>query len=222
MPTRPDHSPLRNRVTPYGEIVATPERGLVYANRGCLHDASGEIRRRYQVRRWIACRLEFHGRRRAALMRLGRFTELFFLDDATAMAAGHRACGECRYEDYVRFVSVWCTLYPDDERGADAIDARLHAERVVDGASHSGSSPRLVQSPVACGSLPDGAFVSIDGAAWLVRGSSLRLWTPGGYTERRARPGPRTRVEPITTPSLLEILRAGWEPVVPLLHPSAG
>jgi hypothetical protein len=219
--TRPDHSPLPNRVTPFGEVIAVPERGLVYANRGCLHDASGAIRRRYAVRRWIACRLEFKGWQRGALMMPGRFTELFFLDDATAMAAGHRACALCRRPDYNRFVDIWSSRYPDDERGADAIDARLHAERVVDGASHSGSSPRRTQDPVACGTLPDGAFVTVDGAAWLVRGSSLRLWTPGGYTDSRRRPGPRTRVEPITPPSLVEVLRAGWEPVVALLHPSA-
>jgi hypothetical protein len=219
--TRPDRSPLCNRVTPYGELIAVPERGLVYANRGCLHDPSGSIRRRYAVRRWIACRLEFHGRRRAGLMMPGRYTELFFLDDVTAMAAGHRACGECRYEDYERLRSIWSSLYPDDDRSADVIDARLHRERVVDGDSHSGSSPRQVQEPVLCGSLPDGAFVSIDDAPWLVRGSSLRLWTPGGYTERRRRPGPRTRVQPITTPSFVEVLRAGWDPVVPLYHPSA-
>jgi hypothetical protein len=221
MATRPDRSPLPNRVTPFGELVAVPERGLVYGNRGCLHSDSGEIRRRFAVRRWIACRLEFNGRRRAGLMMPGRYTELFFVDDATAMAAGHRACAECRRPDYDRLVTVWRTLYPDDERGADAIDARLHAERVIDGAGHSGSSERLRQSPVAAGSLPDGAFVAVDGAAWLVRGPSLRRWSPGGYGGRRRRPGPRTLVEPITPPSLVELLRAGWEPVVPLLHPSA-
>jgi hypothetical protein len=204
-----------------GELIAVPERGLVYGNRGCLHSDSGEIRRRYAVRRWIACRLEFRGRRRPGLMMPGRYTELFLVDEATAMAAGHRACAECRRGDYDRLVSVWSSLYPDDERGADAIDARLHAERVIDGASHSGSSARRAQEPLAAGSLPDGAFVVLDGAAWLVRGRSLALWTPGGYTERRRRPGPRALLEPITPPSLLAVLRAGWEPVVPLLHPSA-
>jgi hypothetical protein len=217
---RPTTSPLCNRVTPFGELIAVSERGLAYGNRGCLHDSSGEIRRRYAVRRWIACRLEFR-RRRPGLMMPGRYTELFLLDDATAMAAGHRACAECRRADYDRLVSVWSSLYPDDERGADAIDARLHAERVIDGASHSGSSARRPQEPIAAGSLPDCAFVVLDGAAWLVRGRSLALWTPGGYAERRRRPGPRALLEPITPPSLLEVLRAGWEPLVPLLHPSA-
>src|SRR5213080_2284804 len=121
--------PLRNRVTPLGELVAAPARGLVYGNRGCLHDASGRIRRRYQVKRWIACRLEFRGWHREPLMQPGRFTELFFLDEATAFAAGHRPCALCRRQDYERFGEIWQRLYPGD-RGADAIDARLHDERV--------------------------------------------------------------------------------------------
>ena len=121
--------PLQNRVTPLGELVADSARGLLYGNRGCLHDAEGRIRRVYQVRRWIACRLEFRGRRRSPLMRPGRFTELFFLDEATAFAAGHRPCALCRREDYNRFVARWRERHPD-QAGADAIDARLHSERL--------------------------------------------------------------------------------------------
>ena len=102
--------PLQNRVTPLGELVADPARGLVYGNRGCLHDAEGRIRRVYQVRRWIVCRLEFRGRRRSPLQRPGRFTELFFLDEATAFAAGHRPCAECRRADYDRFSAMWLSL----------------------------------------------------------------------------------------------------------------
>jgi hypothetical protein len=98
--------PRQNRVTPLGELIADPGRGLVYGNRGCLHDGEGRIRRSHNGKRWIACRLEFKGRRRP-LMRPGRFTELFFLDEATAFAAGHRPCAECRREDYNRFVSIW-------------------------------------------------------------------------------------------------------------------
>ena len=100
----------------------------MYGNRGCLHDSSGRIRRRYQVRRWIACRLDFRGRRRAPLVQPGRYTELFFLDEATALAAGHRPCAECRREDYRRFAGWWRERHGDV--GADAIDLRLHAERV--------------------------------------------------------------------------------------------
>src|ERR1700742_2178609 len=110
--------PLRNRAPPLGEIVAHPARGLVYGNRGCLHDAKGEIRRAYAVRRWIACRLEFNDRRRTPLRQPGRYTELFFLDEATAFAAGHRPCAECRRADYDRFRALL------GEPGADALDDR--------------------------------------------------------------------------------------------------
>src|SRR5579863_2821842 len=121
--------PRQNRVTPLGELIATPERGLVYGNRGCLHDADGRIRRPFQVRRWIACTLEFRGRRRSPLMMPGRYTELFFLDEATALAAGHRPCAECRRADYNRFRDYWAQVVggPTD---ADSMDLRLHGERL--------------------------------------------------------------------------------------------
>jgi hypothetical protein len=199
--------PLQNRVTPLSELIADPARGLVYGNRGCLHDAVGRIRRRYAGRRWIACRLLFRGWHRSPLLQPGRFTELFFLDEATAFAAGHRPCALCRREDYVRFGSLW-----DGERGADAIDARLHAERLA------GRTQR--HHPAPLDSLPDGAFVLRDGAPWLVRGDALRRWTPGGYADRAPRPAGEDAVL-ITPPSLVAILRTGWEPSVPLLHPSA-
>ena len=143
---------LQNRVTPRGELVADPARGLVYGNRGCLHDAHGRIRRRYAGKRWIACRLEFRGRRRTQLLQPGRYTELFFLDEVTAFAAGHRPCAECRRADYDRFVAIWGTTHPG-QAGADAMDAQLHAER-VDPATRG---QRLHGAKL--GELPDGAFV---------------------------------------------------------------
>src|ERR1041384_7145216 len=120
--------PLQNRVTPLGELIADPARGLVYGNRGCLHDETGRIRRHYAVKRWLACRLEFRGWKRAPLLQPGRFTELFFLDEATAFAAGHRPCALCRREDYRRVVEIWHELHPGPV-DADAIDAQLHRER---------------------------------------------------------------------------------------------
>jgi hypothetical protein len=212
---RPDVHPLRNRATPLGEIVAHPARGLVYANRGCLHDRHGNIRRRYNGKRWIACRLRFRGRRRAGLMMPGRYTELFFLDEATAFAAGHRPCAECRREDYNAFCVRWSALHPDPV-GADAIDARLHEER-VDPATRA----RRRHAPIPAGTLPDGAFVAGDGEPWLVLGDELLHWTPAGYDARRPRPDRRELVEPITPPSLLKLLHGGWDGAVPLLHPSA-
>ena len=191
--------PLQNRVTPTGELIATPERGLVFGNRGRLHDDERRIRRAWALKRWIACRLEFRGRHHGA-MPPGRYTGLFFLDEATAFAAGHRPCAECRRADYVRFTEIWGAR-------ADAIDARLHEERL---------GPRRER---AVDELPDGAFVLRDGQPWLVLGDELLRWTPGGYADRAARRPGRATV--LTPHSLVEVLRTGWSGEVPFLHPSA-
>lgn len=199
--------PLQNRVTPLGELIADPARGLVYGNRGCLHDQHGRIRRRYQVKRWIACRLEFNGRRRKALVQPGRYTELFFLDEATALAAGHRPCAECRRADYNRLTEIWAELHPGQE-GADAIDAQLHGERL---------GPRAT---ALLGGLPDGTFVLYEGDPCVVLNRKLLRWTPSGYVPHRRRPA-RTAAEVITPPSLVAVLERKWDPLVPLIHPSA-
>ena len=200
-------------MTPLGEVIADPARGLVHGNRGCLHDEHGSIRRHHAAKRWIACRLEFKGWRRFPLMQPGRYTELFFLDEATALAAGHRACALCRHEDYDRLGTIWRDLHPA-ERGADAIDATLHGER------WDGVARDQRHHDAAFDRLPDGAFVLVGAEPWLVRGAHLLRWTPAGYRERSARPRGRI-AQVITPPSLVDVLRAGWEPVVPLLHPSA-
>lgn len=205
--------PLQNRVTPLGELVAHPGRGLVYGNRGCLHDADGRIRRRYNGKRWIACRLKFRGWHRRPLMQPGRFTELFFLDEATAFAAGHRPCALCRREDYDSLAAIWSDLHPG-QVGADAIDAQLHSERVDPATrAHGLHEARLDE-------LPDGAFVLHDRAPHLVLGTHLWRWTPEGYVARIPRPR-RQQAVLITPPSLVAVLRSGSEPLVPLLHPSA-
>lgn len=204
--------PLQNRVTPLGELVADPGRGLVYGNRGCLHDESGRIRRRYNGKRWIACQLEFRGWRRGPLLQPGRFTELFFLDEATAFAAGHRPCALCRREDYVRFSDLWRELHPT-QLGADAIDAQLHRERVAPTRSQRHHQAALAE-------LPSGAFVLVEGTPCLVLGSDLLTWTPAGYVARRPLPAHR-QLPLITPPSLVSVLHAGWQSLVPLLHPSA-
>jgi hypothetical protein len=206
-------TPLQNRVTPLGELVAGPGRGLVYGNRGCLHDGAGRIRRRFNGRRWIACLLEFQGRLRRPLLQPGRYTELFFLDDAAALAAGHRACALCRRPDYERFMTIWRGLHPGDA-GADAIDARLHAER-VDPVTRGA---RLHEARLD--DLPDGAFVVHEGAPHLVLGARLLRWTPAGYVAPAARPA-GARATLVTPPSLVAVLHAGWQPIVPLFHPSA-
>ena len=203
---------LQNRVTPLGDLVADSARGLVYGNRGCLHDAEGRIRRRFAVKRWIACKLEFRGRRRAPLLQPGRYTELFFLDEVTALAAGHRPCAECRREDYDRLVAIWRDLHPG-QVGADAIDAQLHAERLDPAANER----RLHRAKL--GELPDGAFVLKEDEPWLVFGADLWRWTPSGYSERRPRGAPDDALV-VTPPSLLAVLGSSWSPLVPLVHPS--
>jgi hypothetical protein len=205
--------PLRNRVTPLSELIADPARGLVYGNRGCLHDADGHIRRRYATRRWIACRLQFKGWLRRPLLQPGKFTELFFLDEATAFAAGHRPCALCRREDYDRFTELWRDLHPG-QRGADAIDDQLHAER-FDPATRV---QRHHEADIS--DLPDGAFVLHDERPYLVRGEELLRWSPAGYDARTERPA-QTKATVITPPSLLAVLHTDWQPLVPLLHPTA-
>ena len=203
--------PLQNRVTPLGELVAVEAQGLVYGNRGCIHDDEGRIRARYPTRRWIACRLEFKGWHRGPLLQPGRFTELFFLDEATALAAGHRPCALCRRADYDALLDLWRDLHPG-EVGADAIDERLDAERRVERSRRRLHAARLDD-------LPDGAFVLRDGEPWLVRGGELRRWTPSQYTERIARPAGRAVL--LTPPSLVALLCTQREPLVPFLHPTA-
>jgi hypothetical protein len=208
--------PRQNRVTPFGDILATPERGAFMGNRGLLHDAQGQIRRKWQVKRWIVCVLEFKGRKRQ-VMTPGYYTELFFLDEATALAAGHRPCAECRRERFNAYRTAWRSIHPGASGSAlptaDEIDNRLHAERVA--------PDRCQRSFMAAlDELPDGVFVTV--AAWgeqayLVWGDRLLAWSPGGYGEGRRRPkGEEVRV--LTPASTVGVIRAGY---VPEIHPSA-
>jgi hypothetical protein len=200
--------PFQNRVTPFGEIVALPGRGLLMGNRGIVHDAERRIVRPWQVRRWIACRTEFRGRH-IEVMRPGRWTALFFLDEATALAAGHRPCGECRHTDYQRFRSLWDATHgaPSD---ADSMDRVLHAERL------DGRKKRTHRAPFS--TLPDGTYVALDGNAYLVWGDEALAWTDRGYGERRVRP--RTgSADVLTPPAIVALLEAGYPVSV---HPSAG
>jgi protein-tyrosine-phosphatase len=208
--------PRQNRVTPFGALAATPERGTFMGNRGLLHDEAGRIKRAWQVKRWLVCVLEFRGRKRQ-VMRPGHYTELFFLDEATALAAGHRPCAECRRERFNAFGEAWATNRPGRgarKPSAAEIDNRLHAERLApDG------SKRVYAA--ALDELPDGVLVQVPGwgeRALLVWGGSLLVWSPGGYQERRpCRTGKEVMV--LTPPSTVGAIRAGY---VPEVHPSAG
>ncbi len=208
--------PRRNRVTPFGEIVAVPERGTMMGNRGILHDADGRIRRPWAVKRWLLCVLEFNGRHRT-VMAPNRYTELFFLDEATGLAAGHRPCFECRRSRYLAFRDAWAagnpeTVGPEPIR-ADDMDDRLHAERV--GSDRSKRTERAKLDD-----LPDGVFVSLggqEGETCLIWGNELLVWSARGYRERRRRP--RGEVVTVLTPgSTVRAIRSGY---VPQIHPSA-
>jgi hypothetical protein len=204
--------PWQNRVTPAGDLIATPERGTFLGNRGVLHDDQGRIRRAWQVQRWLICLLDFKGRKRQVLSP-GRYTELFFLDEATALAAGHRPCAECRHERFLAFRQAWLAGSPSGGATAAAIDARLHAERVGPGGTKR-------TAPADLDDLPDGVFLRLAGTAdqaWLLWGGRLLAWSPGGYRERRPRPA-GVRATLLTPPSTVAALRAGY---VPLVHVTA-
>src|SRR5262249_45304009 len=195
-------------MTPMGEPIAVEARGLVYANRGNMHDGRKRIRRPFGVKRWIACQLSFRGWHRAPLMQPGRFTELFFLDEATAFAAGHRPCRLCRYADYEAFVDAWTEIHPRRATNADAIDEVLHRERW----DASERRQRHYEAPLQ--DLPDGAFVlGRTGEPRLVLGSHLLRWTPAGYTDREPR-APRATATVITPPSSVKILAYERTPLV--------
>jgi hypothetical protein len=199
--------PRRNRVTPFGEIVAVPDRGTLTGNRGILHDAAGEVRRAWNGKRWIACTLDFPGSQHA-VMAPGHYTHLFFLDEAAALAAGHRPCAFCRREQFRAFRVAW-----GSDPSADEMDTTLHAERV-------GLDRKKVRFAADLGELPDGVLVTRDEddeAAWLVWAGELLRWSSGGYADRRPRPK-GGRVSVLTPASVVRVLAAGY---VPGVHPSA-
>jgi hypothetical protein len=195
--------PLRNRVTPFGEIIATPERGTMLGNRGILHDEHREIVRTSQLRRWLCCVLEFKGRHRV-VMKPRSYTELFFLDEATALAAGHRPCFECRRQAALDFQSFWTEAHGAFAR-ADEMDRVLGEDR-----RHRGGRKKTYVADVR--GLPDGAFVARDGAAWLVRGRRLLRWTPAGYLDSRGRGS--GAVEVLTPRATTAVIQAGYVPGV--------
>jgi hypothetical protein len=204
--------PRQNRVTPRGDLIAVPDRGMFWGNRGVLHDAGGRLVRYSRGRAWAICVLEYKGRRRTQWAP-GRLTELFFLDEATGLAAGHRPCGECRYRDYQAFKRAWAAAQGGSVPDVQTIDTRLHRDRLA-----GPGIRRTYRAPLA--DIPDGAMVEVDGTAWLVLDGGLLAWTPGGYRDRRtAGTGTGTEVTVITPAATVSVLAAGYRPV---LHPSAG
>ncbi len=205
----PVTSPRQNRVTPFSELIADPARGLFMGNRGCLHDEAGHIRRPWRGTLWICCVTRFKNRRRA-LMQPGRYTELFFLDEAVALAAGHRPCAECRRADYNAFCAAWDLAgLPVAARAAD-IDRSLHRARLE---PDTRQQARLVR-PVA--SLPDGAFIADGRQAYMVLEDRLLAWQPQGYGPAKRRPNGNAEV--LTPAPVLAVLTVGYRPQ---LHPTA-
>ncbi|MHA3702075.1 hypothetical protein ACXR2U_07800 [Jatrophihabitans sp. YIM 134969] len=192
-----------NRVAPDGSFHAVPERGGVFGNRGPLLGRDGRVARPFQVTRWIVCVLEFGGRRREQ-WQPGRYTELYFLDEATAFAAGHRPCAECRRPAFEAFRAAWQQAFGLDHLpSAGELDARLHADRLVDRDHRRTFTSRLAE-------LPDGTVVEVDGGWWLVAGAHLRRWSFGGYLEARDRAGIDRPVTVVTPRATVEVLRAGY------------
>ncbi len=205
---------LRNRVTPFNDIVAIAARGTLMGNRGRLHDADRELGNRlYTTRSWVACVLEFRNRYRP-VMQPGRYTELFFLDEPTALAAGHRPCGQCRYGDYHKFIAAWRQGNRLPNALLREIDQRLQEDRF----DRSLRRQKRIQASLS--ELPDGAMVGLPlepGMALLVWGQRLLEWSPTGYNSCRQRPS-ELEVELLTPLSTVKALAAGYRP---MLHPTA-
>lgn len=204
--------PLQNRVTPLGDIVATPERGTLMGNRGGrMHRPDRTLTgRRWASKAWITCRLAFKGRHRT-IMNPRSYTELFFLDEATALAAGHRPCAECRRGDFNRFMTLWARQTGREGRAYVAeVDDVLHGERL-----EADREKRLHRQSID--TLPDGAMILHRAGPHLVLGRHLLAWSPAGYTHERPRPaGGWAQV--ITPRPIVGVLRIGYAPA---LHSSA-
>jgi hypothetical protein len=203
--------PLQNRVTPTGEIIATPDRGLFTGNRGIIHDpATKTLTRRWAGQAWLTCVCEFRGQRREVMA--GRsWTELFFLDEATALAAGHRPCFFCRRLDANRFRAAWEEGNGVENVLARDIDATLHRERLDED-----RKKRLHPLAVPLTQLPNGAMVRARDESYLIAQGRALLWSPGGY--RDTLNAIKDDAVLLTPPSTLRALGAGYRPV---LHPSA-
>lgn len=200
--------PLQNRVTPLGEIVAVPERGGFMGNRGILHDGHRQLgNRRWALKAWLICRLDFRGRHRA-VMTPRRYTELFFFDEAAAIAAGHRPCCECRRDAFRAWQDAWRIAQSlDAPPRAREIDAQLHAERITP------RTRRQQRWRTRFGDLPDGAFVVRDSGPCLVRNGRLHGWSWRGYGAPLSCAADEI-VTVLTPPSSVAVLQAGYRPAV--------
>lgn len=202
--------PLQNRVTPFGSIVAIPQRGMLTGNRGIIHDPATKtlLKRRWTSKAWLACTCDYQGRRRQ-VMATRSWTELFFLDEATALAAGHRPCFLCRRQDAEAFREAWGRA-AGQVPSAREMDSVLHRERVAGG--------RKLVHPLPCRpqELPDGTMVMEAERAYTIVGGLGFAWGVGGYGEPI---DPQHAQALLTPPSTVAALQAGY---LPSLHPTLG
>ena len=200
---------LQNRVTPFGDIVAIPQRGIFTGNRGIIHDPATKtlLSRRWTSKAWLVCSCQYKDRRREVMARRS-WTELFFLDEAVALAAGHRPCFLCRREAAKAFRAAWAAAVGRDEPSAAAMDMVLHHERMERGRKPVHAMPGPLRE------LPDGAVIAVSGSAYTVAAGQAFRWTEQGYEP----PKEICRADGLLTPpSTLMALRAGYRPV---LHPT--
>ncbi|MDH3713774.1 MAG: hypothetical protein OET44_08025 [Gammaproteobacteria bacterium] len=205
------NSPLQNRVTPFGEIIATTARGTLMGNRGIIHEPGTRqlLTRRWQHPAWICCVLDFKDYQHP-IMGAGAYTELFFLDEATALAAGHRPCAYCRRRAFNTFKRAWSIATGESQPRAPIIDRQLHRERVT-------RQRKKITFTAPLDNLPDGAFIAIDGHAYLLKENRLLRWHAQGYSAPQ-KSGKLADVRVLTPFSTVAVLRAGYSP---LLHPSS-
>ena len=199
--------PARNRVTPRGDIIAVAGRGAWLGNRGRLHEGHGarDIVRNHQSKAWITCLLEFKGRH-PSQWAPNHYTQLFFLDEAVALAAGHRPCAECRRSDYTAYRQAWSQTMGSATPYAKDMDTQLHRERTY---------PAHRMLPWNC--LPDGVFVDTDDGPAVVVADHLAIWDDKAYTYRHRLPRPADGYASVLTPlSTVEVLRAGYRAQIDL------
>ncbi|SJZ53062.1 hypothetical protein [Sediminibacterium ginsengisoli] len=200
---------LQNRVSPNGSIIRTAARGAWLGNRGVIHNEDKEIVRPFTIKAWIICMLEFRGRHRE-IMQPGLWTELFFLDEATAFSAGHRPCFQCRYKDHIRFKQCWIQGNPqysfDMKTSIKSIDDIIHAERI-------GSNRIKTTYTEQIKNLPDGTFINNNDESYLLSESRLYHWTPYGY-DRSENAFPEEPVEVLTPHSIVNAFKAGYNPQI--------
>ncbi len=204
---------LQNRVDPLGNLITTAARGNWTGTRGVLHNEQPQIVRPFKLKAWLTCKLEFKGRKRK-VMSPDRYTELFFLDEATALAAGHRPCCECRREDFNRFKSLWLKGNPqynfDGKVAIKKIDAVIHKERIDRNKSK-------VTFEESIHIIPNGSFVLVNDQPFLLFTGQLFLWSPYGYGQPIELPG-TDKLTVLTPRSILNTLRQGYRPQIAMLH----